>query len=154
MSHYCVASARYSGWQWVRMVAFYFPQASWLLLVTLSGWCFLSVLYIHCYLSLGKRVYYPVLFSQYNPSIIYHNHTLLPSVQQQMVGIRDLYKQLLDVRMWETDLRLLCLPQVIKKETGFWRDFGFGMTCQYRSDFINIGDVTFSESYNEVKCQL
>ncbi|KAK3565741.1 hypothetical protein QTP86_015001 [Hemibagrus guttatus] len=58
----------------------------------------------------GKRVFYPIPFSQYNPGVIYGDH--IPTTEKQ---------------------------KVINKSTGFWRDFGFGITCQYLSDFINIG---------------
>lgn len=59
----------------------------------------------------GKKVYYPIVFSQYNPVITYGGEDV-PPVENQMR---------------------------LSKDTGFWRDFGFGMSCQYRDDFLHVG---------------
>ena len=57
----------------------------------------------------GKQVYYPIVFSQYDPRIAFRNETV-PST-----------------------------PFFYGKDAGFWRMYAFGIACIYRSDLIAIG---------------
>ncbi|XP_065827541.1 uncharacterized protein [Oscarella lobularis] len=64
---------------------------------------------------LGKRVYYPVVFSMYNPAL-----STSKSSRSSSATIS------------------------IKRESGFWRDFGYGMVCLYVEDFFNVGGFDLS----------
>ncbi|XP_047425616.1 chondroitin sulfate synthase 3 [Mugil cephalus] len=57
----------------------------------------------------GKQVYFPVVFSQYNPKIVYGEKTPREN------------------------------KFVLTKKSGFWRDYGFGITCVFKSDLLKAG---------------
>ncbi|XP_044146931.1 chondroitin sulfate synthase 3 [Bufo gargarizans] len=57
----------------------------------------------------GQQVYYPIVFSQYDPKVIYGGN---PPADSNFV---------------------------FTKKTGFWRDYGYGITCIYKHDLLNIG---------------
>ncbi|XP_044029306.1 chondroitin sulfate synthase 3 isoform X2 [Siniperca chuatsi] len=57
----------------------------------------------------GIQVYFPVVFSQYNPKIVYSEKAPREN------------------------------KFVLTKKSGFWRDYGFGITCVFKSDLVKAG---------------
>ncbi|KAM7393445.1 hypothetical protein PAMA_008206 [Pampus argenteus] len=57
----------------------------------------------------GQQVYFPVVFSQYNPKVVYVENAPREN------------------------------KFVLTKKSGFWRDYGFGITCIFKSDLLKAG---------------
>ncbi|XP_007905570.1 chondroitin sulfate synthase 1 [Callorhinchus milii] len=62
----------------------------------------------------GEQVYFPIIFSQYDPKIVYAGN--VPSDNNYAFTIK----------------------------TGFWRNYGFGITCVYKSDLLRSGGFDIS----------
>lgn len=84
---------------------------------SLLFFCDIDILYTIQFLNLCRfnavkleKVYYPILYSFYNPKIV---------------------NKYSNISITLTNL-------TISKDTGFFRDFGFGMSCQYKKDFLDI----------------
>lgn len=57
------------------------------------------------YVSIGKKVFYPVVFSLYNPAIVYANQDVPPPVEQQLVSsqnLKNLKNFILHIRTFST----------------------------------------------------
>eukprot|EP00062_Callorhinchus_milii_P008088 gi/632950426/ref/XP_007890718.1/ PREDICTED: chondroitin sulfate synthase 3 [Callorhinchus milii] len=57
----------------------------------------------------GEQVYFPIIFSQYDPKIVYNGN---PTADNNFV---------------------------FTKKTGFWREYGFGIVCIHKSDLLHVG---------------
>jgi chondroitin sulfate N-acetylgalactosaminyltransferase 1/2 len=62
------------------------------------------------------KVYFPIVFSLYNPDVVY-GEGRGPSKQSQLV---------------------------IRHQTGTWRKYGYGMSCLYKNDFLSVGGFDLS----------
>ncbi len=67
----------------------------------------------HLHSQPGRKVYYPMAFGLYNPHVVYTLHKLgVPREEEQL--------------------------NVERKESGFWRDFSYTVSCQYLSDYLRV----------------
>ena len=69
----------------------------------------------------GRQAYFPIVFNTYNP------HIAFDVIKKKMVPILVSYAK----------------NTLIDHEMGYWIDFGFGMSCQYRSDFQRLSGEFF-----------
>ena len=86
----------------------------------------------------GSRVYYPILFSEFHPNF-QRIWTLEDHLQDPSINLLKLQNA--------TDLRQFQQQQDhfdIGMSNGYWRNYGYGLLCAYKSDFLKSGGFDIS----------
>lgn len=84
----------------------------------------------------GDTAWYPISFSQYDPEKLCFEKELSRGVGYVPDRLQDAKDKILE--------QIKSTPMVLSKERGFWRDFGFGITCMFKSDFLGAGGFDLS----------
>ena len=84
----------------------------------------------------NRQVFFPIVYSQYDPRWVYSSE----DAQAEMDSIHVPFQNLDD----QVDSNLpkhLRNPYLISKNSGYWRQFGFGIAALYSSDFRQAGEL-------------
>ncbi|KAK7116387.1 hypothetical protein V1264_002076 [Littorina saxatilis] len=73
---------------------------------------------------LGQQVYFPIVFSQYDPEPVCQEQPQHCECSQSQGCVID--------------------PKDFHPSAGYWRQFGFGIACMYRADMLSVGGFDLS----------
>jgi len=86
-----------------------------------------------------KTAWYPVPFSQYDPDRLCYDGSLARSAGEE--AVIEAVNPAGDSSHERNQIResIKQSPLTLEEDRGFWRDFGFGIACFYKSDFVKAG---------------
>uniref|UniRef100_H2ZJ83 Hexosyltransferase n=1 Tax=Ciona savignyi TaxID=51511 RepID=H2ZJ83_CIOSA len=103
----------------------------------------------------GKKAWYPIPYSQYDPDRQCFDGSLARSVDER--SILNVADPAGDSSLGRNGARetIRQTPLNLEEDRGFWRDFGYGIACFYKTDFIASGgfDLTI-EGWGEEDVRL
>ena len=91
----------------------------------------------------GKSVYYPIVFSMYNPAIVgtpkKRKKKPNPDDEQDEGDNEENDDQEENENESSKKVKKKSSRVTMHQDFGYWRHFGYGMTCQYKEDYLKVG---------------
>lgn len=89
----------------------------------------------------GRYSWYPIPYSQYDPNYKCKDEAIKQRTKYESRRFNSDYHNDFIGQRKVPDIQD---DYFVGREEGFWRDFGFGLTCMYKSDFLESGGFDLS----------